>query len=162
MKKLLYLIILLPVLFTVSCESRICGCIMPKPMLITALKNDSNWTARSFEAAGGYVPTTISAVSLNYGNKNAPIDTLVMTINYVDGQTIYKLNASQVYYHSKSPDGTLNTYQLDTLYDSNMITVNQYSTQGNFVQGTFSLKFLNPGKPDISFLGGKFEVPVNE
>jgi len=163
MKKNLFLIVFL-VISAFACikPSRMCGCVLPKPMLVTASKNDSSWTGSAFEAAGEYQVVKISAAAIPSYNKNNINDTLVMTINYIDGQTIYNLHSGDVYYHSAVTGGPVTAYQLDTLSsDNNTVTISQYDAHNDFIQGSFNLKFINPGKPDINFSGGKFQVRIN-
>lgn len=161
MKNPVYIFVTAIVLTAFGCSKHYDCCLAPQPMLTTALRNDSSWTASFFEGAGGYSNMKVSAASVMPLNKNNINDTLVMTINYQDGQSIYKLSAGQVYYHSAVAGGAVKTYQLDTLYTGNVLTVNQYDMHWNLSTGTFALKFINPGKPDITFLNGKFEVPIN-
>jgi len=163
MKKKLYLILLPAVLF-ISCGKHFLSpcCNAYQPLLVTAEKNDTSWSGAAFEGAGGYQPMKISAASISSLNKNNVNDTLLVTINYNNSQSTYKLHSGDVTYRSAVAGGPVKSYQLDTLNANNTVTVSQYNMNGNFVEGTFTLNFINPGKPDISFLGGKFQEYINE
>ncbi len=160
MKKYLYLIlIILPVLFVISCGSHLCGCDIPKPMVTTAMKNDTSWTGRGFKSIGGYLPMTIAFAGSNQDNL---MDTIEVTFNYSDNQSVYTLHSGEVYYHSANASGAVKSYQLDTLTSGNTLSVTDYEPHWDFIKGTFALKFLNPGHPDITFSHGNFDILINE
>jgi hypothetical protein len=156
------LLFIIPILFVAfGCgKGHLNCCVAAQPLNTTALKNDSIWTASSFEGAGGYFGMKINAAGIPPINKNNIKDTLVMTVDYKDGQSVYKLNSGQVYYHAAVAGGPVKTYQLDSLYTGNQVIIDKYDMHANISTGTFTLKLLNPGQPDISFVNGKFQVLI--
>jgi hypothetical protein len=159
-KYLTFILIILPVLFTVSCVgNHLCGCTTPKPMLTTAMKNDSSWTGAGFKSIGGYQPMTISFAGTDKDNLQ---DTIEVTFVYSDNQSVFTLHSGEVYYHSAGANGAIKSYLLDTLTSGNTLAVTDYEPHWNFVKGTFSLKFLDPGHPDITFSSGNFDILINE
>ena len=173
MKKLFYFILGVTFL-SVSCKPihQPC-CVMPQPSaMITAERNGLSWSARGIE--GLLSPTfsfTINATSIK--NQTYPlvkIDSLSITIAY-NSPGIYKLAATQVYYGTFNPNGTLNIYSLDPTFNNEInITSfqtldNPYTTNPNQIEikGTFSLKFIDPSNPaGISFSDGSFYTIMNQ
>jgi hypothetical protein len=149
--------ILLMSVFACTKKDKPACCTAAIPENVTAQRNDSSWMAAPLAGAGGYNNLTISGVGANKSNLH---DTLVMKINYTGTPETFNLTSDQVSYHvAAGTTSAISNYPLDPSYN-NTLTISKYNSPGNIVIGTFSVKFINPGGSDISFLNGKFDIPI--
>jgi len=169
-KKLLYLIIILPLLSTWSCSHHVNCCTPPKPpATITAQKNGTDWeplfAGATFSNSDSLSISATSAVfQSNAYNK---IDTLNIKIAYTSPGT-YPLKGNQAFYGVFN-NNAVTGYKMDGTYN-NVIVITGYERLSNNnstapdqvkITGTFSIMFVDPNNSSgINFQNGSFYVLV--
>lgn len=125
-----------------------------------AEKDSVNWRAVASGSIVANDSIAIAGIGQNFGNNL--YDTLTFRIKY-NGLGGYSLNPASASYNSSVGNGPpFNSYKLDTLF-SNSLMVTFYDQPSNHIQGTFSIKFINPANPaGIRFLYGNFKVALNK
>jgi hypothetical protein len=174
MKKLVYLIAG-AMLFSISCKpdlNRYCCDVAQRAAEITAQKNGELWAPSAVKGTLSNIDSLsiyATGITASLGTITK-LDSMAVKIAYIS-PGLYKLNSNQVFYATFNPDGTLNSYKLDTTFN-NVINISGYqvldnpaTTNPNEVKftGTFSIKFVDPKNPaGISFSNGSFFAIMNQ
>ena len=171
MKKIVYLVYLLVLWSTWSCNYHPDCCVLPQPAaVVTAQRNGTSWTDHYASGKTSSLDSlSIAAVSGSLTSTGIfnKVDTINFKIAYTHPGT-YALTSGLAYYGMFN-NGKLTSYKLDSSYNNVLIITgyqrlsNPYSTVPDQVKvtGTFSLKFVDPNNASgISFQNGNFYVLV--
>jgi len=158
MKNFIYFALSCFVLLNTACHHDKC-CVPPESQVyIRAQKDSVSWEANPANSTVQNDTITIVGTTTNPG---ALQETLVITVKYNWLGNYNLTNGQAVYYTTAGQSAPVVRHDIDTLF-ANSLNIFFYAP-GNIV-GSFNLKFMNalPSTKTISFLEGRFEIPLHK